>query len=138
MQIDVRWRPRFANDSNAFGKSFSGEMGAVETDVLTHIDRLYLNQTIIKHPDRAEVTKFWNFSLDDISRALHSALETTVSQDAHHLWVDVSHHRIDFRSAGSVDSSSVHCLDAESLLGTVQAHSLYKAPYEETVGIALR
>lgn len=138
MQIDVRWRPRFADESNAFCKSFSGEVGAIETDVLAHIDRLYLNQTIIKHPDRAETTKFWNFSLGEISIALHTALEAAVSQDAFHLWVDTSHHRIDFRLAGSVENRAVHCLDAEKLLGTVQAHPLFKAPYEEAAGIALR
>ena len=138
MQIDVRWRPQIANDDSAFGKSFSGEIGAVETDALAHIDRLYLNQTIIKHPDRAETTKFWNFSLGEISIALHSALEAAVSQDAYRLWIDISHHRIDFRLAGSLENRARHCMDAENLLGTVQVHPLYKAPYKETAGIALR
>jgi hypothetical protein len=138
MQIDVRWCPRIANDSSAFDISFCGEIGAVETNVLAHIDRLYLNQTIIKHPDRAETTKFWNFSLLDISRALQSALEVAVSQDAFHLWIDISHHRIDVRLADSVESKVGCCLDAENFLGTVQAHPLYRAPYEETDAGATR
>ena len=129
MEVDVRWRPRFADDNNVFGKSFSGEVGAVERDVLAHIDRLYLNQTIIKHPDRAETTKFWNFSLGGISIALHSALETAVSEDAYRLWVDISHHRIDYRLAEGVDK--------DNILGTVQAHPLCKAPYEVAAGIAM-
>ena len=131
MQIDVRWRPRIANDSNAFDKSFSGDMGSVEIDVLAHIDRLYLNQTIIKHPDRAETTKLWNFSLFDISRALQSAIEEAVSQDAFHLWVDISHHRIDIRLADSVQPHDVRCLNPANFLGIVHAHPLYRAPYEE-------
>jgi hypothetical protein len=138
MQIDVRWRPRSTNDSNAFDKSFSGEMGAVEAEILAHIDRLHLNQTIIKHPDRAETTKFWNFALLDISKALQSAITAAASQDAFHLWVDISHHRIDIRLAVSVETQVAHCLDAENILGTVQAHPLYKAPYEETDGVATR
>ena len=138
MQIEVRWRPRIANDSNAFDRSFSGEIGAVKTDVLAHIDRLYLNQTVLKHPDRAETTKFWNFSLLDISRTLQSAIEEGVSQDAFHLWVDISHHRIDIRLADGVQSHVVRCLNAENFLGTVQAHPLYKAPHDEIDASAAR
>jgi hypothetical protein len=137
VQIDVRWRPRFA-DNNTFGKSFSGKSAAVETDVLAHIDRLYLNQTTIKHPDRAETSKFWNFSLNEIAKTLHSALEAAVLQDAHLLWVDIGHHRIDFRLASSVENKNVHDLDAKNHLGTVQAHPLYIAPYEEAAGVASR
>ncbi len=138
MQIEVRWRPRIASGNNTSDKSFSGEMGAVETEVLTHIDRLYLNQTIIKHADRAETTKFWNFSLLEISRTLQSALEAAVSQDASHLWVDISHHRIDIRLADSVKSQVGRRSNAEYFLGTVQAHPLYRAPYEETDAGATR
>jgi hypothetical protein len=132
MQIEVRWRPRIASGNNASDKSFSGETGDVKEEVLTHIDRLYLNQTTIKHPDRAETTKFWNFSLLEISRTLQSALEAAVSQDASHLWVDISHHRIDMLLTNSAESQVVQRSNAEDSLGTVQAHPLYRAPHEET------
>lgn len=138
MQIDVRWRPQIANDNDAFSESFSGEMGAVETDVLAHIDRLYLNQTTIKHPDRAEASKFWNFSLLEIARNLQSAIEKAVSQDASHLWIDISHSRIDIRLADSGQSRTVRYLNAEDLLATVQAHPLYKMPYAEADAGAIR
>lgn len=132
MQIEVRWRPRIASGNNASDKSFTGELDAVKTEVLTHIDRLYLNQTIIKHADRAETTKFWNFSLLEISRTLQSALQAAVLQDASHLWVDISHHRINIRLADNVASQVGRCSNSESFLGTVQAHPLYRAPCEET------
>jgi hypothetical protein len=134
----VRWRPSFADGSSTFEKSFFGEIGAVESDVLAHIDRLYLKQTIIKHTDRAESTRFWNFSLGEIEKALHSALEVAMLGNALHLWVDVRHHRIDILFADSVGSGSAHCVDTENLLGTVHAHPLYKAPHEETLGIAMK
>lgn len=138
MRIEVRWRLRIANDSNAFDKSFSGEMGSVETEVLAHIDRLYLNQSIIKHPDRAETTKLWNFSLLEISRTLQSAMKEAVSLGASHLWVDISHHRIDIRLADSVESQVGRSMNAENFLGTGQAHPLYRAPYEEADAGATR
>lgn len=137
MQIDVRWRPCGGNDKNASDKSFSGKFDVVHANVLAHIERLYLNRTTLKHPDRAEATKFWNFSLPEISTALQLAVERAVAQDAHHLWVDISHHCIDIRLAGSVQSKALALLDADDSLFSVRAHPLYRAPNEEVkAGIA--
>ena len=140
MQIEVRWRPQIANDNDndAFDKSFSGEVGALETEVLAHIDRLYLNQTTIKHPDRAEASKFWNFSMLEIAKNLQSAILKAVSQDAYHLWIDISHSRIDIRLADSGQFPTVRYLSAENLLATVQAHPLYKMAYAEADAGATR
>ena len=43
-------------------------------DALSHIQRNYLKQTVIKHPDRAEADRIWNYPYAAIEEALVNAI----------------------------------------------------------------
>lgn len=70
VQIDVLWCPRGADAERFSKKAFKGAPDAVAHEVLDHIQHNFLYQTVIKHPHRAEATRFWNFPLATIKTAL--------------------------------------------------------------------
>lgn len=70
LQIDVRWRPEGAAVNASYDKSFQGDKAEAIAEALAHIERNFLTLSTIKHPDRAECTRFWNFNLPEIQAAL--------------------------------------------------------------------
>jgi ATP-dependent DNA helicase RecG len=60
-QIDVVWFPEGTGGDNFTEKIFRGPVHHMTREALDYIRRNYLNETIIKHRDRAEATHVENF-----------------------------------------------------------------------------
>ncbi len=60
-QIDVVWFPEGAGGDRFDEKIFKGPLARMTRDALSFIQRNYLIETVLKHPDRAEATRVWNF-----------------------------------------------------------------------------
>jgi ATP-dependent DNA helicase RecG len=60
-QIDVAWFPDGPGGDTFTEKSFQGPLQRIAREALDYIRRNYLNETVIKHPYRAEATRVANF-----------------------------------------------------------------------------
>jgi ATP-dependent DNA helicase RecG len=75
-QIDVLWFPEGAGGDRFDEKTFEGPLDRIARDALNYIQTNYLKQTVVKHPDRAEAERFWNFP--------YAAIEETVVNAVYH------------------------------------------------------
>ena len=73
-QIDVVWFPEGAGGDRFDEKTFAGPLARIARDALSHIHANYLKQTVVKHPDRAEAERFWNYPYAAIEEALINAV----------------------------------------------------------------
>lgn len=73
-QIDVLWFPEGAGGDRFDEKVFKGPLATMTREALAYIQRNYLHETVIKHPDRAEATRVWNFPFAAIEEALVNAV----------------------------------------------------------------
>jgi predicted HTH transcriptional regulator len=73
-QIDVVWFPEGAGGDRFDEKIFKDPLGRMVRDALSFIERSYLVETVIKHPDRAEATRLWNFPYAAIEEAVVNAV----------------------------------------------------------------
>lgn len=91
-QIDVLWFPEGAGGDRFDEKIFKGPLATITRESLAYIQRNYLHETVIKHADRAEATRIWNFPFAAIEEALVNAvyhrsyeerdpIEVRISQD---------------------------------------------------------
>jgi ATP-dependent DNA helicase RecG len=69
-QIDVVWFPEGAGGERFEEKIFKGPLARMTREALSFIQRNFLRETVIKHPDRAEATRVWNFPYAAIEEAL--------------------------------------------------------------------
>lgn len=69
VQIDVVWFPEGAGGDRFEEKIFKGPLARMTREALSYIQRNYLHETVIKHPDRAEATRVWNFPYAAIEEA---------------------------------------------------------------------
>ena len=60
-QIDVVWFPEGAGGDKFTEKTFRGPIHRMLREALDFIQRNYITETVIKHPDRAEATRVMNF-----------------------------------------------------------------------------
>jgi len=74
VQIDVVWFPEGAGGDRFEEKIFTGPLARMTREALHYIQRNYLRETVIKHPDRAEATRVWNFPYAAIEEALVNAV----------------------------------------------------------------
>jgi ATP-dependent DNA helicase RecG len=74
VQIDVVWFPEGAGGDRFDEKIFKGPLARMTREALSYIQRNYLRETVIKHPDRAEATRVWNFPYAAIEEALVNAV----------------------------------------------------------------
>lgn len=74
VQIDVLWFPQGAGGDRFEEKVFKGPLARITREALSYIERNYLRETVIKHPDRAEATRVWNFPYAAIEEALVNAV----------------------------------------------------------------
>lgn len=72
-QIDVVYFPDGAGGERFEEKEFRGPLAQITRNALRHIET-YLKQTVVKHPDRAEATRFWNFPYAAIEEAVVNAI----------------------------------------------------------------
>lgn len=73
-QIDVVFFPDGPGGDIFEEKEFKGPLHRIIRDALSHIQRNYLKQTVIKYPDRAEADRIWNFPYAAIEEALVNAV----------------------------------------------------------------
>ena len=73
-QIDVVWFPEGPGGDRFTEKTFQGPLPLMIRETLDYIRRNYLNETVIKHPDKAEATRVSNFPYEAIEEAVVNAV----------------------------------------------------------------
>jgi ATP-dependent DNA helicase RecG len=73
-QIDVVWFPDGPGGDQFEEKTFSGPLSRMTREALDYIQRNYLKETVVKHPDRAEAERFWNFPYAAVEEAVVNAV----------------------------------------------------------------
>jgi ATP-dependent DNA helicase RecG len=73
-QIDVVWFPEGAGGDRFEEKIFQGPLARMTREALDYIQRNHLKETVVKHPDRAEAERFWNFPYAAIEEAVVNAV----------------------------------------------------------------
>lgn len=73
-QVDVVWFPEGPGGNRFTEKEFRGPIHHIIRAALDYIERNYLSETVIKHPDRPESTRVANVPLVAIEEALVNAL----------------------------------------------------------------
>ena len=73
-QVDVVWFPEGAGGDRFEEKIFQGPLSIIVRNAIDFVARNYLKETVIKHPQRPEAERFWNFPLAAIEEALVNAL----------------------------------------------------------------
>ncbi|MGP8320965.1 MAG: hypothetical protein ACT6FE_01360 [Methanosarcinaceae archaeon] len=68
------WFPEGAGGDRFDEKIFKGLLNRITLDALSFIQTNYLKQTVIKHPDRAEAERLWNFSYAATEEAVVNAV----------------------------------------------------------------
>ena len=105
--LNVRWRPEGTVINGSHDQAFQGERAAVLAEAVGFIKRNYLTVTVIKHPDRAESTRFWNFALADIEAAMVGVVEGVRAQSDTPGNVDIGYQTIVISSCGDLRSIRV-------------------------------
>jgi len=70
----VVWFPEGPGGDRFDEKSFKGPLARITREALHYIQRNYLRETVVKHPDRAEAERFWNFPYPAIEEAVVNAV----------------------------------------------------------------
>ncbi|PKH22514.1 transcriptional regulator [Pseudomonas sp. 43NM1] len=104
-QIDVLWFPEGAGGDRFDEKIFKGPLATITREALTYIQRNYLHQTIIKHPDTAEATRVWNFPYAAIEEALVNAVYHRSYEEREPIEVRISHDELVILSFPGPDRS---------------------------------
>ncbi|MBJ7311584.1 Fic family protein [Rugamonas sp. CCM 8940] len=73
-QIDVLWFPDGPGGDRFVEKIFHGPLGRMTREALDYIQRNFLQETVIKHPQRAEAQRLWNFPFTAIEEAVVNAV----------------------------------------------------------------
>jgi len=73
-QIDVVYFPDGPGGDRFEEKEFRGPLGRITREAVEYIGRNYLTEMVIKHPDRPEAERFWNFPLAAIEEAVVNAV----------------------------------------------------------------
>ena len=73
-QIDLVWFPDGPGGDYFEEKEFRGPLAAILRDAVSYIERSFLKEAVIKHPDRPEADRFWNFPVAAIEEALGNAI----------------------------------------------------------------
>ena len=73
-QIDVVWFPDGPSGDQFTEKTFQGPLHHQLRDALAYIERNFITEIVIKHPDRAEATRVNNYPLAAIEEALANAV----------------------------------------------------------------
>lgn len=60
-EIDVVWFPEGSGGDRFDEKVFKGPLARMTREALGYIQRNYLRETVLKHPNKAEATRVWNF-----------------------------------------------------------------------------
>ena len=73
-QIDVVWFPDGPGGDVFEEMEFRGPLAAILREAVRYIERSYLKERVVKHPDRPEADRFWNYPVAAIEEALGNAI----------------------------------------------------------------
>ncbi len=73
-QIDVVWFPDGPGGDYFEEKEFRGPLASILRDATAYIEGNYLKEGIVKHPDKPEAERFWNFPIAAVEEALANAV----------------------------------------------------------------
>ncbi|MCL2591699.1 MAG: transcriptional regulator [Betaproteobacteria bacterium] len=104
-QIDVVWFPEGAGGDRFDEKIFKGPLARMAREALGYIQRNYLHETVIKHPDRAEATRVWNFPYAAIEEAVVNAIYHRSYEEREPIEVRISHDELAVVSFPGLDRS---------------------------------
>ena len=90
-QIDVLWFPAGAGGDRFDEKTFKGPLARMTREALSYIQRNYLHETVIKHSDRAEATRVWNFPYAAVEEAVVNAVYHRSYEEREPIEVRISH-----------------------------------------------
>lgn len=107
LNVNVRWRPEGEAINLSYDRSFQGESAVVLAEAVAYIERNYLTVTVIKHPDRAESTRFWNFALLNIKSALGRVVAGLSPESGTPVTVDIGYQSIVISSSGDLPNIQV-------------------------------
>jgi ATP-dependent DNA helicase RecG len=105
VQIDVVWFPEGAGGDRFDEKIFKGPLARMTREALGYIQRNYLIETVIKHPDRAEATRVWNFPYAAIEEAVVNAVYHRSYEEREPIEVRISHDELTVLSFPGPDRS---------------------------------
>jgi ATP-dependent DNA helicase RecG len=89
-QIDVVWFPEGAGGDRFDEKIFQGPVARMTRETLGFIRRNYLKETVVKHPDRAEAERIWNFPYAAVEEAVVNAVYHRSYQEREPIEVRIS------------------------------------------------
>ena len=105
VQIDVVWFPEGAGGDRFDEKIFKGPLARMTREALGYIERNFLHETVIKHPDRAEATRLWNFPYAAIEEAVVNAVYHRSYEEREPIEVRISHDELTVLSFPGPDRS---------------------------------
>ena len=105
VQIDVVWFPDGAGGDRFDEKIFKGPLARMTREALGYIQRNFLRETVIKHPDRAEATRVWNFPYAAIEEAVVNAVYHRSYEEREPIEVRISHDELTVLSFPGPDRS---------------------------------
>ncbi len=73
-QIDVVWMPDGSGGSTFTEKTFSGPISQILIESLDYIKRNHLVQAVVKHSDRPEATRYYNYPFIALEEAVVNAV----------------------------------------------------------------
>ncbi len=73
-QIDVVYFPDGAGGDRFEEKIFRGPLGRITREALSYIAAHHVQEAVVKHPDRPEAERFWNYPLAAIEEAVVNAV----------------------------------------------------------------
>ncbi len=73
-QIDVVWFPDGPGGDCFEEKELRGPIWLILRDAISFIQRNYLKEVVVKHPERPEAERFWNFPIAAVEEALVNAI----------------------------------------------------------------
>ncbi len=105
VQIDVVWFPEGAGGDRFDEQIFKGPLARMTREALGYIQRNFLRETVIKHPDRAEATRVWNFPYAAIEEAVVNAVYHRSYEEREPIEVRISHDELTVLSFPGPDRS---------------------------------
>ena len=104
-QIDVVQFPEGLGGNDIIEKTFRGPLHQQLRDTLQYIQNVIITEKVVKHPDRAEADRFFNFPYAAVEEALSNAVYHRAYDEREPIEVRVENDRIEIVSFPGPDRS---------------------------------
>ena len=104
-QIDVVQFPKGLGGNDIIEKIFRGPLHQQLRDALQYIQNVIITEKVVKHPDRAEADRFFNFPYAAVEEALSNAVYHRAYDEREPIEVRVENDRMEIVSFPSPDRS---------------------------------